>query len=152
MKRLLFGAIAAVIVAGCGTTTKSRHLDISGAYANKTGTIALGSIEVQSAPEGVESAMVKYEDDVAFLSDKKKHYVSVLLTGTNSTSAATGIISNICSAFIATAPTIAATSEGKAVCAKCGTECKCDPCKCSETPVEKIANIESIAESTKEAK
>lgn len=148
MKRLLFGAIAAVLVAGCGTTTKSRHLDISGAYANQTGTIALGSVKVQSAPEGVESAMVKYEDDTAFFSDKKKHYVSVLLTGTNSTSAATGIVSNICWAFIATVPTIAgASADGKALCEKCGTKCKCDPCKCNEqqSAAEQSASIQSIA-------
>lgn len=87
-------------VLGCTSAPKSRHLDIAGAYVTQTGTIAIGNIEVQSAPEGVESAMVRYDDDVAWFSDKKKHSISILLTGTNSVSTADSIVKDICNAFI----------------------------------------------------
>lgn len=87
-------------ILGCTSAPKSRHLDIAGAYVTQTGTIAIGNIEVQSAPEGVESAMVRYDDDVAWFSDKKKHSISILLTGTNSVLTADSIVRDICNAFI----------------------------------------------------
>ena len=125
MKKLLFVALAATL-AGCGTS-KARHLDIGGGYASKSGTLAIGSIEVQSAPEGTESAMIRYEDEVAMFSEKKEHSINVLLTGTNSTASAIGIVKCICKAFIATAPAIVTGTNAPAC--KCNP-CKCDPCKC----------------------
>ena len=104
MKKLLFVALAATL-AGCGST-KSRHLDISGAYVTQSGTFAIGSVESQSAPEGIESAMVSYEDSAAWFSDVKEHRIRILLTGTNSTASADCIVSNICKAFTATAPAV----------------------------------------------
>ena len=101
---LLFAAGVALLAICSGCATKSRHLDIAGAYVNQAGTVAIGSIEVQSAPEGVESAMVSYEDSAAWFSDVKEHSIRILLTGTNSVTAADGIVSNICAAFTATAP------------------------------------------------
>ena len=101
---ILFAAGVALLAICTGCATKSRHLDIAGAYLNQAGTVAVGSIEVQSAPEGVESAMVSYEDSAAWFSDAKEHSIRILLTGTNSVTAADGIVSNICAAFTATAP------------------------------------------------
>jgi hypothetical protein len=101
---ILFAAGIALLAICSGCSTKSRHLDISGAYLNQAGTVAIGSIEAQSAPEGVESAMVSYEDSAAWFSDAKEHRIRILLTGTNSVTAADGIVSNICAAFTATAP------------------------------------------------
>ena len=98
----------------CGCANKSRHLDIAGAYASQAGTVAIGSIEVQSAPENVESAMVKYVDDVAFFSDKKKHKINILMTGTNSVQSVVDVVKNICEAFIVTAPVIVTEDTGNA--------------------------------------
>ena len=89
-------------------TEKSRHLDIGGVWTNpKTGTFIAGSIEVQSAPEGVESAMVKYEDDTSLFSDEKNHKINILMTGSNSVQSVTSVVQSICTAFIATAPILA---------------------------------------------
>lgn len=102
---IIIFAVGVALLAICtGCATKSRHLDIAGAYVNQSGTVAVGSIEVQSAPEGVESAMVSYEDSAAWFSDVKEHSIRILLTGTNSVTAADGIVSGICAAFTATAP------------------------------------------------
>ena len=75
--------------------------------ANVTETLnSAGSIEVQSAPEGVESAMVKYEDDTSLFSDEKNHKINILMTGSNSVQSVTSVVHSICTAFIATAPVI----------------------------------------------
>lgn len=109
---ILLFAFGILLMALCGCTgTKSRHLDISGAYASQAGTVAIGSIEVQSAPEGVESAMVKYVDDVAFFSDKKKHSISILMTGTNSVQSVKDVVKNICEAFVEAAPVVAGSTN-----------------------------------------
>lgn len=106
---LFLGGLALMALCGCMSDDpeKSRHLDIGGVYANpETGTFIAGSIEVQSAPEGVESAMVKYEDDTLLFSDKKKHKINILMTGSNSVQSVTSVVDSICKAFIATAPVI----------------------------------------------
>ena len=104
MKSLaVMALIILILCCGC-SSPKSRHLDIAGCYVTQSGTFAVGSIEAQSAPEGVESAMVKYTDDTSWFSDQKKHTISILLTGTNSTVHADAIVSNICRAFTRTAP------------------------------------------------
>ena len=107
---LFFGGLALMALCGCMSddTEKSRHLDIGGVWTNpKTGTLIAGSIEVQSAPEGVESAMVKYEDDTSLFSDEKKHKINILMTGSNSVQSVTSVVHSICTAFIATAPILA---------------------------------------------
>lgn len=98
---LFFGALA--LFALCGCATKSHHIDLAGCYATQAGTLAIGSIEIQSAPEGVESAMVSYEDSKAWFGDIKEHRIRILLTGTNSVNAADLIVRDICSAFTAVA-------------------------------------------------
>lgn len=106
---LLSCAIALLSFCGCMSDDieKSRHLDIGGVWTNpETGTFIAGSIEVQSAPEGVESAMVKYEDDTSLFSDKKNHKINILMTGSNSVQSVTSVVHSICTAFIATAPVI----------------------------------------------
>jgi hypothetical protein len=75
------------------------------------GAVAIGSFEVQSAPEGVETAMVSYEDSKALLADMKEHRIRILLTGTNSVQSADGIIKNICKAFVASVPVIKPVKE-----------------------------------------
>ena len=106
---LFFGGLALMALCGCMSddAEKSRHLDIGGVWTNpKSGTLIAGSIEVQSAPEGVESAMVKYEDDTSLFSDKKNHKINILMTGSNSVQSVTSVVHSICTAFIATAPVI----------------------------------------------
>lgn len=106
---LFFGTIAMMFACGC--TTRSQHVALDGMFVSEAGTFAIGSIEVQSAPEGVESAMVSYEDDTSWFSDAKSHSIRILLTGTNSVASADGIVSNICAAFVATAPIVANASS-----------------------------------------
>lgn len=95
---LFFGSLG--LIALCGCATKSHHVDLAGCYATQAGTLAIGSIEIQSAPEGVESAMVSYEDSKAWFSDVKEHRIRILLTGTNSVKAADMIVDDICKAFV----------------------------------------------------
>jgi hypothetical protein len=92
------------IFAGCGG--KAHHIDLAGCYANQSGSIAIGSIEIQSAPGEIESAMVSYEDSKAWFSDAKEHRIRILLTGTNSVSSSSAIVEEICNAFIKTAPAL----------------------------------------------
>ncbi len=90
---------------GCASIpkNKARHLNISGAYCSQLGTFAIGAIEVQSAPDSIESVMIRYNDDTAWFSNKTKHSISILLTGTNSVSSADVIVQSICRAFVDTA-------------------------------------------------
>lgn len=127
MKKLLFIVAGCAVFGGCTTADKTRHIDVSGAYANG---MAFGSVEVQTASDESESAMVSYKDSVAWFSDAKEHDIRILLTGTNSVQSAGNIVSNICAAFVATAPVLTDAS-GKAC--KCGADCKCEGvCKCDE--------------------
>ena len=101
---MLFILVLLAIVIFCGCATKSRHVDIAGAYSSG-GALALGSVEIQSAPEGTESAMVSYEDSAAWFRDIKEHSIRILLTGTNSVSSAESIVKDICNAFVTVAHT-----------------------------------------------
>lgn len=102
MKTLALATICATaILAGCAT--KTRSIDLAGMYASESGTLAIGRIEVQSSPEGVESAAIRYTEDTAWLSPSTKtHSIKILLTGTNAVGSAKGIVKSICSAFTAT--------------------------------------------------
>lgn len=96
--------ISAAILAGCAT--KTRSIDIAGMYASESGAFAIGRIEVQSAPEGVESAAIRYSEDTAWLSPSvKTHGIKIMLTGTNAVSSATGIVESICKTFTTVATT-----------------------------------------------
>jgi hypothetical protein len=103
MKKLLI-ILTLGVLAICGCATKSRHVDLAGAYSSG-GSLAIGSVEIQSAPEGTESAMVSYEDCAAWFRDVKEHRIRILLTGTNSVVSADSIVKDICNAFITVANT-----------------------------------------------
>ena len=101
---LFFGALA--LFALCGCATKTRSVDMSGMYVTETGTFAIGSIEVMSAPQGEETAAIRYAEDTAWLSPTTKtHEIKILLTGTNSVNNAALIVRDICSAFTAVSVT-----------------------------------------------
>ena len=102
MKKLIAAATiaAAMLAAGCGTT-KSRSFEAKGLYASETGQVAIGKVHVDAIPEGTDSAVVHYSEDTAWISDVKTHYVDVILTGTNSVTNATSIVSSLCEAFVA---------------------------------------------------
>ena len=101
MKTLALAIICATtLLAGCAT--KTRSIDLAGMYASESGTLALGKIEVQSAPEGVESAAIRYTEDTAWLSPTTKtHSIKILLTGTNAVGSAKSIVKSICNTFTA---------------------------------------------------
>lgn len=109
---LFFGALA--LIALCGCATKTRSVDMRGMYATDAGTLAIGSIEVMSAPQGEETAAIRYAEDTAWLSPHTKtHEIKILLTGTNSVNNAATIVRDICSAFTAVAVTTNGVSAVK---------------------------------------
>jgi hypothetical protein len=111
---ILFAAGVALLAICTGCATKTRNIDLDGMYVSEAGTLAVGSIEVMASPVGEESAAIRYAEDTAWLSPSTKtHEIKILLTGTNAIAAADGIVSNICAAFTATAPTIANTSPAR---------------------------------------
>ena len=93
------------LFAGC--QTKTRNLDLAGMYASEAGTLAIGKIEVMSAPKGEESAHIRYKEDTAWLSPSTKtHEVKILITGTNAVDKVDGLVKSICEAFkVAASPT-----------------------------------------------
>ena len=105
---IMMFAIGIALLAVCtGCATKTRNIDLDGMYLTEAGTLAIGSIEVMASPVGEESAAIRYAEDTAWLSPSTKtHEIKILLTGTNAVQSATGIVSNICAAFTATAPSL----------------------------------------------
>ena len=97
---LLFGPIAAALVCGCAT--KTRNVEIDGMFTQaEAGILAVGSVDVMAAPVGEESAIIKYEEDNAWLHPSMKlHSIRIQLTGTNCTTCVTGIVSSVCQAFV----------------------------------------------------
>lgn len=97
----LFAGVLAISIL-CGCATKTRSVDLDGMYMSDTGTLAIGSIEVMSAPVGEETAQIKYSEDTPWLSPSTKiHEIKILLSGTNSVSNASRIVKDICDAFTA---------------------------------------------------
>lgn len=98
----IFGIVLAVSVCLSGCATKTRSVDLDGMYVSEAGTLAIGSVEVMAAPQGEESASIRYAEDTAWLSPSTKtHAIKIMLTGTNSVSSAKRIVSDICAAFTA---------------------------------------------------
>lgn len=101
---IFFRAVA--LIALCGCSTKTRNIALDGLYVNESGTLAIGSIDVMSAPTGEETAAIRYEENTAWLSPSvKTHEIKIMLTGTNAVSGATGIVERICNAFSTVAST-----------------------------------------------
>ena len=114
MEKLMFQMSAAVLsfsLVGCG---KSVDVEGRGMYANaNSATVGIGDFEVVTYPEGVEGARIKYEEDTPWLSPgQKTHAFKIDIVGTNACSQVSGIVSNICAAFISSAPKIAAINNG----------------------------------------
>lgn len=109
-----FFAVALTLLSGCGTT-KTRNVELSGMYTNaKTGVLGIGAVDIMSAPQGEESATLKYAEDTAWLSPSTKtHEIKIMLTGTNSIEQTEKIVAHICRAFgfVAVQPTNAPLEE-----------------------------------------
>ena len=98
----IFAIALAVTVCLTGCATKTRSVDLDGMYVSEAGTLAIGSVEVMAAPQGEESASIRYAEDTAWLSPSTKtHAIKIMLTGTNSVSSAKRIVADICAAFTA---------------------------------------------------
>lgn len=109
MKKLTTITLVILTVALCttGCATKSRSFDAKGMYVSETGQLAVGYVHVDAIPEGTESAVVHYEEDVALLSPSTKtHDIDIILTGTNAVASSEGVIKAICDAFVAVAPSV----------------------------------------------
>lgn len=101
-----FALILALAVIFCGCATKTRNVEIDGMYVTDRGTLAIGSVDVMASPLGEESAMIRYEEDTAWLSPGvKTHEIKIMLTGTNAVASAEGIVESICKAFTTVAVT-----------------------------------------------
>lgn len=113
----LFPFIVAFIVfillmAGCTSLDEvSCHTEAKGAIVDRSGRLAVGSVNIQNAPKGTESAMVSYKDSMPLIGDEKEHYIQVLMSGSNSVMSITSVVSNICNAFIRTAPAVVDSKE-----------------------------------------
>lgn len=102
---IIVASIAAVVLTGCAST-RSRSIELAGMYASEAGTLALGSVDIIAAPQGEETATIKYAEDTAWLSPSTKtHEIKIMLTGTNSVEKSEKIVESICNAFVAVAPT-----------------------------------------------
>lgn len=102
--------LVAALLAGCAT--KTRSVDLDGMYVSEAGTLAIGSVEVMAAPQGEESASIRYAEDTAWLSPTTKtHAIKIMLTGTNSVMSAKRIVSDICAAFVAAKDAAPATTD-----------------------------------------
>lgn len=145
MKKLMMMiAVAAFAVAFTGCATKSRSFDAKGMYVSETGQLAVGYVHVDAIPDGVESAVVHYEEDVALLSPSTKtHDIDIILTGTNSVSSSEGVVKAICEAFVAVAPRIA---EVNADVAKQGATSPLDLAK-SNSDAQKSIKLAKVAAS-----
>lgn len=112
---LLLAAALGVVCAGCAT--KTRNVEIDGLFTQaEAGIVALGSVDVQASPVGEETALIKYEEDTAWLSPSTKtHAIRIQLTGSNCVSSVGGIVASICGAFVEVkaAPDPAAPSPEK---------------------------------------
>lgn len=101
-----------LLVTGCTSLDEvSCHTEAKGAIVDRSGRFAVGSVNIQNAPKGVESAMVSYKDSMPLIGDEKEHYIQVLLTGSNSVTSITGVVSSICNAFIQAAPAVVESKE-----------------------------------------
>lgn len=112
---LLLAAALGVVCAGCAT--KTRNVEIDGLFTQaEAGIVALGSVDVQASPVGEETALIKYEEDTAWLSPSTKtHAIRIQLTGSNCVASVGGIVTAICGAFVEVkaAPAPAALSTEK---------------------------------------
>ena len=111
--RAILSVVAIAACAGCAT--KSRSFDASGMYVSESGQLAIGKIHVDAIPEGTDSAVIHYTEDTAWLSPSTKtHDIDIILTGTNSVGSASGIVRNICNAFVVVAPVLATPGNSTA--------------------------------------
>lgn len=111
---LIVALVVFVLLMATGCTSLdevSCHTEAKGAIVDRSGRFAVGSVNIQNAPKGVESAMVSYKDSMPFTGDEKEHYIQVLMTGSNSVASITGVVSSICNAFIRIAPVVVDSKE-----------------------------------------
>lgn len=112
-EKIIFHAliISFLALVGCQTGERSRVIDAAGMYANPASeTIALGKVRVVATPKGEESAVIRYDEDNAWLCPSMKlHGLEIFMTGSNSVSQASKIVDSIQSAFVAVHPK---TEEG----------------------------------------
>lgn len=108
MKKLIIIAALAASFCGCMGLDRSRYIEGKGMWANgKTGSVAIGALEIDAIPAGVESARLAYDEDTAWLQPQiKTHKFRVTLTGTNSIEKIDEIVKSISDAYQSTAPAI----------------------------------------------
>ena len=102
MKRLIVVLAAAVALCGCVTEEKAVDVAGKGMWANaKSGKIAIGSLSVSTIPADTESAVLRIDEDTAWISDRFTRDIDLRLTGTNSVSHLSDALREICATFAA---------------------------------------------------
>ncbi len=92
--------LLAIVAALCGCATKTRNIDMAGIYGSDRGAVAIGKVSIQAIPEGVDSSLIKYSEDNAWLSPTMKlHDIAITITGSNSVDHVSGVVKAICDAF-----------------------------------------------------
>ena len=114
MKKLMmmFAAVAAILMTGCGTPAKMRDVDVKGMYLNGyTEVLAIGRGTLTSIPSDKEALAAHYEEDTAWLSPHTKtHTLDLFLVGTNSVANSAKIVDTICKTFGEVAPTVSSNN------------------------------------------
>ncbi len=99
---LLGGSLALIALCGCVTEDKAVDVGGKGVWVDsKTGKMAVGSVSVSTVPADAESAVLKVDEDTAWITDTFTRDIYLRLTGTNAVSHAQEIVSAICGTFAA---------------------------------------------------
>ena len=111
MKKLLIFTALAAIATGC-KFDNLRDAELKGMYVNGySETLAIGTGRLTSIPDEREALAAHYEEDTAWLQPSiKTHRLDIFIVGTNSTTNAAQILSDICKAFTTVAPNVVQTN------------------------------------------
>lgn len=103
---LFFGCI--LLMALCGCVTEDKAVDVGGKGVwvdSKTGRMSVGSVSVSTVPADAESAVLKVDEDTAWITDTFTRDIYLRLTGTNAVASVEKIVESICRTFTTVAAT-----------------------------------------------
>ena len=104
IREIILFALGISLLGLCGCVTEEKAVDVGGKGVwvdSKTGKMAVGSVSVSTVPADAESAVLKVDEDTAWITDTFTRDIYLRLTGTNAVSHASKIVSAICGTFAA---------------------------------------------------